>query len=288
MLNNASFDNTALRKCRAAIPCRGLNWILIAALSVSAGGCCHWGARSPDELAAAQIHARDMYSENQQLLAARMQNEQLLAGLESEKQMLMDHLSGVESQLQTANQRVDNLLAERGELTDRFAKSLTDNSPVLVGGGTSLEAQGFQYDPATGLNKFRKDILFDLGSDVLRPEADPTLSEFASSVKSGAAAGMKILIVGHTDDQQIVRPETARQHPTNWHLSTDRSAAVILALTKLGVDPHRVASMGYSEFHALEPSASDTARQRNRRVELYVVPNDPSVAAIWDPVSSIR
>lgn len=262
-------------------------WVVLV---LSTGGCCHWGPRSPDELAAAQNHARDMYSENQRLLAAKLQQEQMLSSLESDKQLLMNHLSGVESQLQTANDRVENLMAERNQLTDRYAKALTDNGPVMVGGapGTSLESQGFQYDPATGLNKFRRDVLFDLGSDVLRPEADPILAEFASSVKSGAAAGMKILVVGHTDDQQIVRPETARQHPTNWHLSTDRSAAVILALTKQGIDPHRVASMGYSEFHALESSTSETARQRNRRVELYVVPNDPSVAAIWDPVSSVR
>ena len=98
---------------------------------------------------------------------------------------------------------------------------------------------------------------------------------------------MKILVVGHTDDLNIARPETAAKHPTNWHLSTDRSDAVILELEKLGVSSQRVASMGYSEFHPLESSTTEPARQRNRRVELFVVPNDPSVAK-WDPVNALR
>ena len=104
---------------------------------------------------------------------------------------------------------------------------------------------------------------------------------------SGAASGMRILVVGHTDDQNIVRPETAAKYPTNWHLSTDRADAVILQLQKQGVEAERIAAMGYSEFHPLESSVTETARQKNRRVELFVVPNDPGLAK-WDPLKATR
>ena len=104
---------------------------------------------------------------------------------------------------------------------------------------------------------------------------------------SGAASGLRILVVGHTDDQNIVRPETAAKHPTNWHLSTDRADAVILQLQKQGVDAERIAAMGYSEFHPLESSVTESARQRNRRVELFVVPNNPSLTK-WDPLKTSR
>jgi chemotaxis protein MotB len=243
-----------------------------------------------DQLSAAQNHARELYAENQNLLAAQMQNQQQAMGLDAERQALMQKVMDAESQLANANSRVENLMAERKELNDRYAKNLTDDGSTLVGGSpanTALEADGFQFDPATGLNKFRSDVLFDLGSDILRPEAEPILSEFASTVKSGAASGLRILIVGHTDDQRIARRETAAKHPTNWHLSTDRSAAVILALSKMGVPPERMASMGYSEFQPLENSTADAARQRNRRVELYVVPNNDNMAK-WDPATSVR
>ena len=264
--------------------------ISLAAIMLSAGsGCCLFGGRSPDELTASQLHARELYAENQQLLASQMQTQQMLAGIESEKQMLMQHAGEMNSQLQAANARVENLLAERGELTDRYARAITDGDAMLVGGvaGANLSADGFEYDPATGLNKFRTDILFDLGSDAIRQEAEPVLADFASSVNAGAASGMRILIVGHTDDQQIVRPETARKHATNWHLSTDRADAVIMQLIQRGVSPERIAAMGYSEFQPLEASVAETARQRNRRVEMYVVPNEANLAK-WDPATSVR
>ncbi len=121
----------------------------------------------------------------------------------------------------------------------------------------------------------------------MRAESGPILKEFASNTTTGAASGMRILVVGHTDDQNIVRPETAAKHPTNWHLSTDRADAVILQLQKQGVDAERVAAMGYSEFHPLEATGTETARQRNRRVELFVVPNNPGLAK-WDPLKATR
>jgi chemotaxis protein MotB len=62
---------------------------------------------------------------------------------------------------------------------------------------------------------------------------------------------------------------------------------VILELMKLGVEPQRVAAMGYSEFHPQENSTAETSRQRNRRVELFVVPNDANVAH-WDPAGTVR
>jgi chemotaxis protein MotB len=265
------------------------SFLLISLAAVMVSGCCHRGNYTADQLAAAQNHARDLYAENQNLLNAQMQNQQMMMGLDAEKQAMAQKIADAESQLATANSRVENLMAERNELTDRYAKKLSEDGSVMVGGnsGTNLESEGFEYDPATGLNKFRSDVLFDLGSDLLRPETEPALSEFASTVKSGAASGMRILIVGHTDDQRIARRETAAKHPTNWHLSTDRSAAVILALAKMGVPAERMAAMGYSEFQPLEASKAESSRQRNRRVELYVVPNNPSLAQ-WDPASSVK
>ncbi len=248
-------------------------------------GCCH--GRKNNHLTDAQTHARDLYAENQRLMALNEQNAQMLSGLDFEKQAIASQLGEMQTQLGTANDRINNLMAERNSLTDRFAKSMDDSMSDGSGVSSALAADGFEYDPATGLNKFRSDILFDLGSDAIRPEAQPTIKEFATTVKSGAANGLKILVVGHTDDRNIVRPETALKHPTNWHLSTDRSDAVILELMKQGVDPERIASMGYSEFHPIEDSPTDNARQRNRRVELFVVPNDPNVAK-WDPVNAIR
>ncbi len=258
--------------------------LVVTILVVTTSGCCH-GRYGNAQLTAAQNHAKNLYAEQQNL---QLQNQQMLMAMESDKQMLMQHLTDMESQLAAANDRVQNLMAERGELTDRFAKSVTDDGSILVNSiPSNLQSEGFHYDAATGLHKFHSDILFDLGSDRLRPESDPILAEFSRSVKSGAASGMRVLIVGHTDDQRIARHETMQKHPTNWHLSTDRAAAVVLALSNLGVGPDRMAAMGYSEFQPLENSKEETSRQRNRRVELYIVPSEGNLAR-WDPAASVR
>lgn len=263
------------------VPVRLLVLLMLVALPMASGCCCFTGYGDDGNLVNAQMQARELYAENQRLLAAYDEANQMMAGADQERQALM-------SQITTADERLNNLMAERNQLTDRYAKALKEDT-VLVGGSadSALEAAGFEYDPSTGLHKFHSDILFDLGSDAVRSEAGPILKEFASNTTSGAASGMRILVVGHTDDQNIVRPETAVKHPTNWHLSTDRADAVILQLQKQGVDAERIAAMGYSEFHPLESSVTDAARQRNRRVELFVIPNDPSLAK-WDPLKTTR
>jgi len=251
-------------------------------------GCCCFTGYGDNNLASAQMQAQELYAENQRLMAAYEQANQMMAAGNSERQSMMSQLGNAQTQIATAEERLNNLMAERNQLTDRYANALSDDA-LLVGGSanSALEAAGFEYDPATGLHKFHTDILFDLGSDALRSEAGSVIKEFSSVTKSGAASGMRILIVGHTDDQNIVRPETAAKHPTNWHLSTDRADAVILQLQKQGVEAERIAAMGYSEFHPLESSVTETARQKNRRVELFVVPNEPGLAK-WDPLKAAR
>jgi chemotaxis protein MotB len=260
--------------------------VLMLGMLLGTSGCCHQ-RRHRDDLTQAQRHARELYAENQRLMAGYDEASRMMMGLDQERNALMSQLADTQGQLATANDRVSNLMAERNDLSGRLAQGLTDGLADGSGVSSALQADGFEFDPVTGLNKFRSDILFDLGSDAIRPEAEPIIAGFASTAVNGAARGLRILVVGHTDDQNIVRPETAIKHPTNWHLSTDRSDAVILQLLNAGVEPDRIASMGYSEFHPLELSKSDTSRQRNRRVELFVVPNHPDVAK-WDPVGSVR
>lgn len=258
--------------------------LLLAVAAVS--GCAH---HRNDDLSASQNYSRSLYIENQNLLQAQAQQQQALMGLENEKQLLWDHTNGLESELSTANERIKNLMAERDALNEQYAKAMQGEGTLVAGapGAVPLAGDKFEFDPTTGLNKFRSDVLFDLGSDIIRPEAEPILADFAETVKSGSAAGLRVLIVGHTDDVRIARPETAQHHPTNWHLSTDRAAAVILALRKLGVSESQMCAMGYGEFQPLETSQDETMKQRNRRVELYVVPKEPNMAQ-WDPATMVR
>ncbi|MEP3478876.1 MAG: OmpA family protein [Fuerstiella sp.] len=270
--------------------------MLCSTLILSGSGCCLIGPRPvQQELAASQLRSQELFAQSQAVESARaiseqglMSAQQQIDGLAQQNLDLQTALGESGQQLATANTRIDNLLAERTELKNRYASKLQDtDSDIGLFTGTAPDVPGFQYDELTGLNKFNSDVLFDLGSVAIRPEAMPVLREFADNLSSGTADGLRVLIVGHTDDQSIVRPVTARNHPTNWHLSTDRANEVIMQLEKLGVSPERMSAMGYSRFQPLEDGTEDSARQRNRRVEMYIIPESSQVAK-WDPFRAIR
>ena len=86
------------------------------------------------------------------------------------------------------------------------------------------------------------------------------------------------------DDQPIANARI--NHPTNWHLSTNRANSVVLALNKSGIKDQRLGAAGYSENQPVVPNADSHSRQRNRRVEIFVLAPDALIAG-WDP-SNVR
>jgi len=133
------------------------------------------------------------------------------------------------------------------------------------------QTKGLEFDAARGVSKFSSDICFDEGKAIVKPEAQKLLKAFAEIFKSPAAKDLHLLIVGHTDDQPIEKPETRRLHPTNWHLSVHRAISVLDVLMAAGIEPARMGVAGYGEFQPIEVGVDETVRQKNRRVEIFVV-----------------
>lgn len=129
------------------------------------------------------------------------------------------------------------------------------------------------YDERTGSVKWTADILFALGSDVVKDTAKASLTQFADIVRSTAAEGFDVLVVGHTDSTPISMPATKAAHPTNWHLSAHRSISVARLMLTAGVPNNRVGVAGYSEYRPVADNSSTDGKSRNRRVEIYLVPS---------------
>mgnify|MGYP001620145986 CR=1 FL=1 len=129
-----------------------------------------------------------------------------------------------------------------------------------------------EYDPTRGLVKWKGDLMFPLGSDEVRAASSDSLRSFAEVLKSAAAANFEVIIVGHTDNRPVQRPETKSKHPTNWHLSTHRAIAVGNVLQKHGCRPDRIGCMGCGEYRPSASNAAEAGQSQNRRVELYIVP----------------
>jgi len=70
---------------------------------------------------------------------------------------------------------------------------------------------------------------------------------------------------GHTD----VRPvQASARFQSNWELSAQRAIAVVRYLIDRGVSPDRLVAAGFGEFQPLDPSDTEEAYARNRRIEL--------------------
>jgi len=235
--------------------------------------------------------SQQLYDQNMELAMQRDQFQQSATMLQQERDQLAMRAQSLESNLNIANKRLDNLNAERSEMQQRYVSLMkkAKGQPSPLDGEATRRFQelaekypDFEFDPHTGVSKFHSDILFSSGSDQLKSSAKEILSQFAAIMNDGNAKRLNVLVVGHTDDKPISKPNTQRRHPTNWHLSTNRANSVVLSLSKYGVKQDRMGSAGYSMFQPVVPNANDSARQKNRRVEIFVLAPDAVVAG-WDP-----
>ncbi|SEM72467.1 chemotaxis protein MotB [Pseudomonas sp. ok272] len=117
-------------------------------------------------------------------------------------------------------------------------------------------------------------VEIELNSSLLFGSGDAMPSDIAFSIIDKVAAILKpfdnpIHVEGFTDDQPI---RTA-QYPTNWELSSARSSSIVRMLAMQGVNPGRLASVGYGEFQPVANNATAEGRARNRRVVLVVSRN---------------
>ncbi len=75
-----------------------------------------------------------------------------------------------------------------------------------------------------------------------------------------------IHVEGFTDNMPI----NSRLYPTNWELSAARAASVVRMLGIGGVDPQRMAAVGYGEFRPVADNTTAAGRRANRRVVLLI------------------
>lgn len=114
---------------------------------------------------------------------------------------------------------------------------------------------------------FVAEVLFDSGKAKLRPAADETLSKVADVIRE-KVSDRNIGIEGHTDNEPIKRSGWR----SNWELSTTRATSVLHFLEDHGVHPDLMVASGYGEHHPVTSNDSLEGRQKNRRVEIVILP----------------
>jgi chemotaxis protein MotB len=216
-----------------------------------------------------------------------------IAELESEVQTAKVRLEQLKRQLETAEGRggvevsalqqkiaaLEEDLAKKKELISTMQKQLLYGGASLpVELSTMLEdfAKGkemVEYDSSRGIVKFKSDLLFEPGSDIVAPTADEVIKSLCKILNSEQGKKFDVIIAGHTDDIRIGKPETRAKHPTNWHLSAHRAISVLDIMSNSGISPERMSVRGFGEFRPIAPNMPNKkGNSQNRRVEIYIVP----------------
>lgn len=248
---------------------------LLTALGVLAGSQAGCNLVPRHQLQSAQCRTKQLYEQNKLMAMDRQSLVQKYQQLQSQNAELTARGDALQ-------RRVDNLMNDRNHLA-----SLKNTNPLSDSASREFEDlarryPGFEFDPQTGVSKFQNEILFASGSDELRPDALPLLNEFSRILNNGDASELNVLVVGHTDDRPVVQASTKQRHPDNWYLSSHRAISVVHALQKNGIKPTRMGATGYGPHQPRVAAKTDAARQQNRRVEIFVLAPNASMAG-WDP-----
>lgn len=142
-----------------------------------------------------------------------------------------------------------------GEMAARFEQAFAD----LMASGLVTVSTSDNWIEVTLPNS----ILFGSGEAEPHRDAFTVVNSVADILKGTSNA---VIVEGFTDN----RPIRTTRYPSNWELSAARAATMVRLLVETGIDPQRLAAVGYGEHQALARNDTPEGRRRNRRVVLLV------------------
>jgi len=166
------------------------------------------------------------------------------------------------------------LLAQRGlvhRLTEREREleKLKEDKARIERRLEALAATGL-VEVVDGKVILQGEVLFASGSAEVTEQGRAFVAQLAPPLQAllDAEPDQMVLVGGHTDDRPI---HTAR-FASNWELSTARAVAMASALEQAGLPASRLVAAGFGEHHPRAANHDDASRQRNRRIEILLVP----------------
>jgi chemotaxis protein MotB len=191
----------------------------------------------------------------EQLRAAGVDISNLNANLEQQARALEDYKKRAE-QLEQIRKRFELLRDKLQELT-RFGLNVTVRNNRLV-----IQLPG--------------DVLFDSGRDTLKKDGKEILLKVAEVIRQDPGlASRNYQVAGHTDAEKL----EGGPFRDNWGLSVMRARQVLVFLINPtdkgggGLSPQRWSASGYGETDPVAPNDTPANKEKNRRVELVVVPS---------------
>ncbi len=177
-----------------------------------------------------------------------------------------EELLAMRSQMQTIAVLRLSILEQ---IRDSVVKVMGDASKVAIGQNGSIV--------------LNEGVFFDVGSSLIKPEAQPTLNQLIDVFSAFLAEEENvryvdsIVISGHTD--------STGTDEDNRALSTDRANAVLGYLLerqdgKLNRYAGYFCAAGYGETRPVQSNDTDAGRAANRRIEISIILKDDTVLEI--------
>jgi chemotaxis protein MotB len=183
-------------------------------------------------------------------------------------------------QLDALRSQLQSIAVVRVSVLERVKQALEAELGPTAPNGQALVTLG-----ETGNVVLNESLVFEFGSYAIKKEARPlldTLAKALGNVLSDDAIRPNIdtvVIEGHTDERGSAS--------ANWDLSTRRATAVLEYL--LQANPRLAdsyggyfAASGHSKYRPLDSAATEDAYQKNRRIEIAVIPRDENVRKVLD------
>jgi chemotaxis protein MotB len=156
----------------------------------------------------------------------------------------------------TDSEEKNPLQAMAQRLEDKFADLIGQQKITVHGNEEWLEIE------------LKSELLFKPGAANIQLESELILQDIATILVDYEAT---VRVEGFTDNKAI----QSDRFPSNWELSAGRAASVVKMLARMGLDPHRMAAVGYGEFQPRASNSTEAGRAANRRVVLMVSRTSP-------------
>ena len=195
---------------------------------------------------------------NRQILALRDELSRIGAALDASEAKSKEQ----DVQIADLGSRLNAALASKVEELARYRSEFFGRLREVLGNRSDIQVVGDRF-------VFQSEVLFDSGSAEIGPAGQEQLDILATTLiliskDIPADINWVLRIDGHTDK----RPIATAQFPSNWELSTARAVAVAKFLISRGIPPERLATAGFAEFAPLDPTDSEDAYKKNRRIEM--------------------
>ena len=185
--------------------------------------------------------------------------------LEIENQSLQDRIAQLQKEnakeiahvVKQKNKELSELEKAKLKLEDALKKEIGDYKAKL-----EMTERGLVVT-------FLSEVFFDSGKDTIRENGKESIRKVAE-VLNRDVPDSNIAIEGHTDNQLI----KYSGWKTNWELSSARALAVLhYFVDECAVMPTRLSANGYGEFRPVVANDTEVNMQKNRRVEIVILPS---------------